>query len=183
MFSIREKVNVLPKKRSLTIEVIHFCIAVSLLVIATQIRINLPFTPVPISFQVITALILGAAYGPKKGFFYTFSYVILLTFAFPSLGSGFPGIMFASFGYLGAMPLGAALCGYLHNKLQSKSILLRSVPLIAGTLSIYALGLPWLAMFVGWSHVLEFGLYPFIALDLARATAAGAAFMFITGKK
>ncbi len=183
MFSLREQINAVSKKQQLCAEALQFFIALSVLIVATQIRITLPFTPVPISFQLMTALLVGVAFGARRGFFYTISYVVLITCVTPSLGSSQMGFSFASFGYLAAMPFAAAFCGYMHQIFKGKSILLRSIPLYMGTVLVYAMGLPWLAMFVGWSNVLEFGVYPFIALDLARATLAGTILMVFTSKK
>lgn len=185
MFTLREKstTSVQGLRKSLSTEILLHLAGVSLLVIATQLKIILPFTPVPISFQLIIALMLGVVMGPKRGFTTSLSYVLLITFAVPSLGNGVGGVFFASFGFLAAMPFASLICGYMHQVLNTKSIFFKSIPLFAGTLLVYTLGLPWLALFTGWSNILELGVYPFIALDLARAAIAGTLVLACTHKR
>jgi biotin transporter BioY len=44
--------------------------------------------------------------------------------------------------------------------------------LLVGNLAIYAVGLPWLALFVGVRAALPLGLYPFVAGDLVKIFCA-----------
>jgi biotin transport system substrate-specific component len=47
--------------------------------------------------------------------------------------------------------------------------------MLIGNISIYVLGLPWLAKFVGWGAVLRVGLIPFIVGDALKIVLAGLA--------
>jgi biotin transporter BioY len=44
--------------------------------------------------------------------------------------------------------------------------------MLIGEAAIYAGGLPWLARFVGWNHVIALGLWPFLPGDALKLLAA-----------
>src|SRR6202012_3582476 len=57
----------LVRTRPVVREVVLFLAGVALVALAAQISIPLPFTPVPITGQTFAALLVGGAYGARRG--------------------------------------------------------------------------------------------------------------------
>ena len=90
---------------------------------------------------------------------------------FAGAAHGYAG---ASFGYIIGFFFAAALCGYLAQRGNDRSVL-RSVPaMIAGEIVIYMFGVTWLAVdtHLGASAALHEGFTPFIIGDSIKAAIA-----------
>ena len=144
--------------------------------IAAQILIRLPFTPVPISLQTFTVLLAGAALGPIRGGLGMLLYLVVGVAGVPWFSEQRSGWEFASFGYLVGFVLAAALVGWLARRGLDRTIVGAVGIMVLGNLVIYAIGVTWLANFLGVDlpTALEFGLWPFLIGDgLKIALAAG----------
>ncbi|MFN3420944.1 MAG: biotin transporter BioY, partial [Armatimonadota bacterium] len=62
--------------------------------------------------------------------------------------------------------------GWLLERGWSRRMDLTLAALLIGNAAIYAFGLPWLALFVGWNQVLQMGLLPFLPGDLIKSLIA-----------
>lgn len=150
--------------------------AAALTGIAAQISIPLPFTPVPISLQTFTVLLAGAALGPIRGGLSMLLYLAVGVGGVPWFSEQNHGWEFASFGYIVGFVLAAALVGWLARRGLDRSIVGAVGIMVLGNLVIYAIGVAWLANFLGidLQTALEFGLWPFLIGDgLKIALAAG----------
>src|SRR5687768_10876841 len=144
--------------------------------IAAQISIPLPFTPVPISLQTFTVLLAGAALGPIRAGIGMLLYLGVGVAGVPWFSERGSGWEFASFGYIVGFVLAAALVGWLARRGLDRSIVGAIGIMVLGNLVIYAIGVAWLANFLGVDlpTALEFGEWPFLIGDALKiALAAG----------
>jgi biotin transport system substrate-specific component len=151
----------------------------TLVSLAAQVSIPLPFTPVPITGQTFAVVLVGAALGAVRGFA-----SLLLYFAVGIVGapvyadqaSGWDVITGASGGYIVGFVLAAALTGYLAEKRLDRRLSTSVTAMLTGNVVVYLVGLPWLAVVLDTDleKTLELGLYPFVVGDLLKLYLAGA---------
>lgn len=151
-----------------------------LVAVAAQIAVPLPFTPVPLTFQPFGVLLVGAALGATRGATSLGLYVLLgllgAPFYAPGETEGLARLLGPTGGYLLSYPLAAALTGWLAERRWDRRFPSALVAMLAGSVVIYAIGLPWLAAATGASasRTLELGLYPFVPGDLLKVLLASA---------
>lgn len=146
-----------------------------LLVVCSQVRIPLPFTPVPITGQTFGVLLLGALLGSRYGTAVVAAYVFEGAIGLPVF-AGFKGGISALLGPTGGYIVGFIFAAFAVGRLVElgwvRRFGLTLAALLIGNAIIYAFGLPWLAFFVGWHQVLQLGLLPFLPGDLVKLVAA-----------
>lgn len=145
-----------------------------------QIRIPLPFTPVPITGQTFGVLLVGASLGPVLGSSSMLLYVLLGAVGLPfyaGQSGGWDVAIGATGGYLISYPLAAAAVGLLAERGWDKKVGSAIGAMLTGNVIIYLVGLPWLAwrLNTGLTETLELGLYPFIPGDTLKLYLAAAA--------
>ena len=146
--------------------------------IAAQVRIPLPFTPVPITGQTFAVLLSGAALGRYAGAASQGLYVILGLFL-PFYAGGASGWTYAT-GPTGGFLLGfvasAWIVGYLAEHRQDRTVTSAIPAFLTGSVVIYLCGVPWLAnvLDVSWTRAVELGVAPFVVGDLIKVALAGA---------
>ncbi|GAB4497118.1 MAG: biotin transporter BioY [Anaerolineales bacterium] len=169
--------RVLPR----TDQKIHTLVLVSLgamlLALLAQVRIVLPFTPVPVTGQTLGVLLIGAALGMRKGAASVSLYLALGLAGLPVFtgsGAGISHLIGATGGYLLGFILAAALVGWLAERGYERSFRTALLPFLAGTLIIYLCGALWLAAFVGsLSKAVALGVTPFLVGDTLKLLLAG----------
>jgi biotin transport system substrate-specific component len=163
------------RERTLVERLLILAIANLLLIACAQIRIPLPFTPVPITGQTFGVLLTGALLGSRYGTLVVISYVVQGLTGLPVF-AGLKGGIAVLFGPTGGYILGfipaAFVVGWLLEKGWYKNLVLTIIAFALGNVIIYAFGLPWLAFFVGWDKVLQMGLLPFLPGDLLKMILA-----------
>jgi len=144
--------------------------------IAGQIRIPLPFTPVPITLQTF-AVYLGAAWlGSARGVAGSLLFATAAAVGLPVLSGFQAGLTGATAGYI----LGWMLAAYLIGRLlagKDVSAGRAALTMAAGSALVYTCGLLHLTLLldVPLSQALVMGFLPFLpgdALKIAAATAA-----------
>lgn len=142
---------------------------VLLLALAAHLRIILPFTIVPITGQTFAVLMLGAAYGWRRGGVTVALYLAAGLAGLPVFAD-VAGL--ATLGYLAGFLLAAVVVGWLAGRGWDRRFVAALAAMLAGEVVIYACGLLWLARFVGWQHVVAEGLLPFLPGDTLKLVAA-----------
>jgi biotin transport system substrate-specific component len=136
-------------------------------------------TPVPLTGQTFGVLIVGGALGARRGFAAVALYVLLGLVGLPFFAEGKGGsavILGATGGYLIGFMVAGAVVGRLAELGWDRHIGGAIGMMLIGSVLIYAIGLPWLAVVLHLSpaDTIAAGLTPFIAWDVAKlAVAAG----------
>ena len=151
----------------------------ALTALTARITIPLPFTPVPITLQVMIVLLAGLTLGAKDGALSQIAYVASIALGLPVDANGLGAAVFASptAGYLIGFIAGAFVAGYLAERGLNRSRALRLVAGLAGVSVIYFIGTAWLThMFLGgdWAKGWVLGVAPFIVIDIVKALIASA---------
>ena len=91
----------------------------------------------------------------------------------PEKGIGIAYMMGPTGGYLLGFLMAAVAVGWLAERGWDRSILSTAAAMLIGNFLIYAPGLIYLGALFGWDKpILEWGLYPFIAADVAKMLLA-----------
>lgn len=155
--------------------------------VAAQVRIPLPFTPVPITLQTFAVLLAGLALGARWGGASQALYAGGGAAGVPwfsGMSAGVGTVLGPTGGYIVGFVFAAALVGYVtdrHARARQFPGLL-GVLLVANFAVIYGFGLPWL---YGWlalvkgsapgvTELLTMGLFPFVPGDLVKLVGAAA---------
>ena len=203
--------------------VVGFALLVAL---CAQIAIKIPTTTVPITGQTFGVLLTGGALGSRRGGLSMLTYMLMgmasipvfapppsflaeKTFHFILPWSGLDGAVWnsgqavrdlaiwdlSSGGYIVGFILAAYIVGLLAERGWDRRSSI-SLAMVAGSLGIYLIGLPWLALFIASGEMvpgldltyydaiagsnvldktLKGGLYPFIGGDALKLLAAATA--------
>ena len=157
-------------------------IAGSILIYLTaQIAIPIAGNPVPITLQNFGVLVVGGSLGLRRGGLAAFLYVALGVIGLPFFAEhkgGVSVILGATGGYLVGFVLAGALVGRLAELGWDRRIAGAIGATALGTLMIYLVGVPWLAVSTGMSlgQAIEKGLLPFLVVDTVKLLAAAAVF-------
>jgi biotin transport system substrate-specific component len=151
----------------------------ALVALAAQITIVLSFTPVPITAQTFTVLLVGGSLGVMRGAASLSLYVLLGLVGVPVYsdgGSGWDVVSGATGGYLVGFVVAAALAGLLAERRWDRRLSSSIAAMLTANVVIYVVGVPWLAAAanLGAQDALEQGLYPFVVGDLVKLYLAGA---------
>ncbi|MDJ0925793.1 MAG: biotin transporter BioY [Acidimicrobiia bacterium] len=145
--------------------------------LAAQIRIPLPFTPVPITGQTFAVLLSGAALGSAAGATSQGLYLLLGLFLpfYAGGASGWEHATGATGGFLIGFIIAAAVVGYLAENRQDRTVTTAVPAFLTGTVVIYLFGVPWLAHVadVSLTEGIALGAAPFVVGDLLKVVLAG----------
>jgi biotin transport system substrate-specific component len=150
----------------------------ALTAVAAQVRIPLPFTPVPITGQTFAVLLAGAALGMRWG---AASQALYLAMGFAGLpvftegSSGIDTLAGATAGYLIGFVAAAAVVGRLAESGLDRRLPASILAFVAGSIVIYAFGVLGLVVNMGMppSEAIAKGVVPFLVGDTVKAVGAG----------
>jgi biotin transport system substrate-specific component len=148
-----------------------------LTIMAAQISIPLPFTPVPFTLQPMVVLLGAAALGARLGASAQIAYLALgiaglpVFAASPVLPQGIARLLGPTGGYLMSYPIAAFATGYLAERGLDRRYLSSVFAMGAGLAIIFSCGVLWLAFGVphaGLTGAVASGLLPFVAADIVK---------------
>lgn len=145
--------------------------------LCAQISIPLGFSPVPITGQTFAVLLTAAALGPVRALSAQGLYILLGTAGLPFYAGGESGwqvISGATGGYIIGWTIAAMVVGYLARRGLDRTVHGTLLAYAVGTVIIYAIGLPWLAVTIDVSlaETIPLGLTPFLIGDALKALLA-----------
>ncbi|MFP4437275.1 MAG: biotin transporter BioY [Chloroflexaceae bacterium] len=157
-----------------TLLLVAGCLFTALL---AQIRIYLPFTPVPIVGSTLGALLAGSLLGTRLGLASMLLYLAVGALGMPVFAAGNSGIAYmqgATLGYLIAYPLVAATMGWFAEHGWDRKVGTNVLALVIGSLLFYVLGVPWLILGLGMSPIAAIagGVLPFLIGDAIKILVA-----------
>jgi biotin transport system substrate-specific component len=144
---------------------------------AAQLRVLLPFTPVPVTGQTFALLLLAALYGSRRGAATAMSYLALGIMGLPVFSAAPPGpaaMVSPTAGYLVGFVAAAWVTGSLSERGWDRRPLTAGLAMGIGSAVLFACGLLWLGQFVGYSNVVQQGLLPFLPGDVIKIALATA---------
>ena len=146
-------------------------VALSALVI-----VPLPFTPVPLSLQTFSVLLVGAALGSRRGALSLALYLLAGMAGVPWFSAHHSGWTFPSFGYVVGFVAAAWLVGLLAERGADRHVAKTVGLMVAGNVVIYAFGVAGLMLATGMTLpvALAKGVLPFLIGDLIKVVAAAA---------
>lgn len=157
----------------------------ALITLAARVAIPLPFSPVPITGQTFAVLLVGAALGSRLGALTVLSYLAEGLAGLPVFAggtsawspgaAGAPVIVGPTAGYLAGFVLAAFVVGWLAERGLDRHVAGTLFAMALGNVAIYALGLLWLARFVGADRAVPLGLVPFLVGDALKIVLAAVA--------
>jgi biotin transport system substrate-specific component len=145
-------------------------------------KVQVPFWPVPMTFQSLVVLMIGMAYGSRLAAGTVFAYLLAGAAGLPVLagtperGIGLAYMMGPTGGFLLGFLLAAWAVGFLAERGWDRTFLKCAVAMVAGHLIISFSGVAWLAVLLGTTKAISVGLMPFLASS-ALKTALGTALM------
>lgn len=147
-----------------------------LIVLSAQVYINLPFTPVPITLQTLSVMLLGSFLGSKKAPLSVLLYIAYGALGFPVF-SDHSGGLHVLIGATGGYIFGFIITAYVVGKFASmgwdRSFLKSLFVMLVAQACIFVPGLLWLSQFVGFENVLAQGFYPFVVGGILKILIAG----------
>ncbi len=156
--------------------VVMFSLFVAL---TAQIRIELSFTPVPITGQTLGVLLTGALLSSRRGALALLVYLAEGAVGLPVFAggaAGFARLLGPTGGYLLAYPFAAGLVGLLAERGWDRGVWRAGIAMLLGNLLIYLIAVPWLSVFVGsLTLALAKGMLPFIVGDALKIALAALA--------
>jgi biotin transport system substrate-specific component len=152
-----------------------------------QIRIPLPFTPVPLTGQTLGALLAGVTLGSRRAFTSQLAYLLAGVAGLPVFAGGassFVHLLGPTGGYLMALPLAAGLLGWWTERGGARKTLRLGAGLVVSSLVILLLGTLWLrfALRVPYTEAWILGFYPFLLGDTLKIALVGISFPRILGR-
>ncbi len=145
--------------------------------LSAQIVIPLPFTPVPITGQTFGVLLAAAALGPARAVTSMALYLLLGMAGLPIFQHASAGLTYA-LGTTGGYLIGFIAAAWLVGSLARRGLDRRpggtALAFVAGSLVIYAFGVPWLAftLDVALPDAVRLGVLPFLLGDAIKAILA-----------
>lgn len=156
-----------------------------LMALAAQVRLYLPFTPVPFTGQVLVVLLVGFVLG-RFGTLSVGMYLGLgASFGWFSGQIGLAALSGVTAGYLLGFVIAAALIGEMAHRKKNWSISKIMVMMSAGAAIILASGSIWLAflLHLDLAQALLLGALPFVAVDAMKVLMAASATYMITSRR
>lgn len=149
----------------------------ALIALAAQVRIPLPFSPVPVTGQTFAVLLVAASLG-RLGVASVIAYLAEGAVSLPVFAGGATGVAYMTGptgGYLLGFVLAAAIVGAAAERAWDRRLATSLLLMFLGEIAIYACGLAWLARFPLPVPLLQAGLIPFIPGDLFKMVLAALA--------
>jgi biotin transport system substrate-specific component len=144
--------------------------------LSALVVVPLPFTPVPLSLQTFSVLLVGAALGSRRGAASMALYLLAGMVGVPWFAAHQSGWSFPTFGYVVGFVAAAWLVGLLAERGADRHVVKTAGLMILGNVVIYAFGVAGLMLSTGMSLpvALAKGVLPFLVGDLIKIAVAAA---------
>jgi len=156
----------------------------ALMAISARFSYQFSFSTVPVTGQTFAVLLIGAVYGSRLGAATMMAYLAEGASGLPVFAGGHGGIgaiSTASGGYLFGFIAAAYVVGWFAERGWDRGRWI-VLPMLLGNAALYVPGIIWLHeqfrivnIPISWETALDYGLWPFIAGDLAKLVLAALA--------
>ena len=152
-------------------------VGIAALILAAKVRV--PMWPVPMTLQTLAVLLIGTTYGVRLGLVTLLGYVALGAAGLAVFAGDSAGLAYMAGptgGYLVGFVAAAGLMGLMARRGLDRRRAGMAAMMLAGSATIYALGLGWVAGLFGADRglawVLQYGMLNFLAGDLVKLAIA-----------
>jgi biotin transport system substrate-specific component len=160
------------------IEKLRWMVLASVMAALTAVGayIHVPIGPVPIVLTTLFALLAGLLLGSRWGLASMGLYILVGAMGMPIFAGGkggFAHLLGPTGGYLLGFALAAWVTGFISER--SRGLLFWEIfAIVAGSLAIYGLGIPWFKMVtkMTWPKTFMVGMVPFLISDAVKASVA-----------
>ncbi|MER3390168.1 MAG: biotin transporter BioY [Microcella sp.] len=152
--------------------------------VAILAQVAIPLWPVPVTGQTLAVLLVGASLGAARGAASLTLYALLGGLGLPiysDASSGWTVLLGPTGGYILGFIASAAIVGWAAERQWDRGWFKPFVTFIGGSIVVFAIGLPWLAVSLGQlglpndlGAVLASGFMPFIIGGVIKAAIAAA---------
>jgi len=146
----------------------------ALLILFSKISFNLPFSPVPFTFQVLGVFLVGLFLKPYQSLTAMVIYILMGAIGLPvfAKGGGLAYLFGITGGFIFGFLFAAVLISFLKEKIRS--VAGTFLALLLGLIVIYLSGAFYMAFFTGkgFAAVFSLAVVPFVPLDLIKAVIA-----------
>ena len=156
----------------------------ALMAVSARFSYQFSFSTVPVTGQTFAVLLIGAVYGSRLGAATMMAYLAEGASGLPVFAGGHGGIAAistASGGYLFGFIAAAYVVGWFAERGWDRGRWI-VLPMLLGNAALYVPGIIWLHeqfrivnIPISWETALDYGLWPFIAGDLAKLVLAALA--------
>lgn len=143
--------------------------------LAVSAQLSIPMVPVPMTMQTYVVLMIGVMCGWRLAALTVLAYLIEGAAGLPVFSDGHSGLawlMGKTGGYLFGYLFAAAAMGYLADRGWNSVWWKLALSLSIGHVIVFALGVSWLAIYIGWSNAIVFGLIPFLLGTVLKTALA-----------
>lgn len=148
-------------------------LGIALVSVLAQIKVALPWTPVPITGQTFGVAFMALLWGRQRGLLVMLGYLGVGAAGLPVFASAQAGLSYGpTLGYLLGMCVSAYWIGFLADSGFTRTFLRSWLAVASGSLITFAFGSLVLAQFVGWNSVLAMGVLPFLPGDIIKSVTA-----------
>ncbi len=163
--------NIYPQKQ--LAKVAAFFGGVLMLSLLAQLKIVLPWTPVPITGQTFGVALLALLYGSRLSLAIFSSYLGLGFVGLPIFAGGASGLFWGpTFGYLVGMLMASWCVGKLSDRGWSRSFVKALAACYLGSTLIFLFGLIGLSFFIPFKSLFVAGVLPFMLGDFIKNVLA-----------
>lgn len=164
--------------RSLPLDLVLIAAGAALTAVFAQLAV--PLWPVPMTLQTLAVLLVGASLGAVRASLSMGLYALVGLAGLPvfsDYSSGVGVLLGPTGGYIVGFIPAAAIVGWLSAREWDRKVVKAAATFLGGTVVVFAIGLPWLAVSLGLSldATLSGGLYPFIVGGVVKSLLAAGA--------
>lgn len=158
-------------------------LGVLLVALAAQVRVPLPFTPVPVTLQDLAVLTVGGVLGPVAGAAALVSYLVLGIAGLPVFSGGAAGLPWL-FGPTGGYLLAFPVAAYAMGAVSERGGIVRGLLGAAlGMVIIHLGGVAQLGLLSGdFGAAVRLGSLPFLSVSLLKTGLAAALVTGVSSK-
>ena len=146
------------------------------LLLAVAAHLQIPFWPVPMTMQTFVVFTLGATGGARRAGLAVLAYLAAGLAGLPVFASGAGPLYMAgpTGGYLLGFLLAAMLVGAAAGRGWLRRLPTAVAVLLAADVVLFACGVVWLAVLIGWQKAFAAGVLPFLPAEAAKVALAAA---------
>ncbi len=142
-------------------------------------QVEIPLWPVPLTLQTLGVLFTGAVLGSRRGALALVLYLAEGAAGLPIFAGGASGVahlLGPTGGYLAGFVVAAGVVGWLAERGWDRRLVWTALAMAAGNVIIYALGVAWLAVYLGdLQTAVVNGVLIFVPGDLIKIVVAALA--------